>query len=103
MGIEITELKSDPCPCGAGEQLTVSCRPVCTEGALKSVKISIPPFGDFPLFDDGTHGDAVAGDGIYTRQETIPFLAPRGRHRLKVTAESEQGETASAILEIEIN
>lgn len=38
-----------------------------------------------PLFDDGTHGDQTAGDGIYSRQYTIPSA---GRHEWKIV---EQG------------
>ena len=83
MGIEIVEARSDPQPCPAGEDLTVTCRVACTGGSVKSVAVAIPPLGDFALYDDGTHGDETAGDGTYSRRETIPFLAPRGKHELE--------------------
>jgi hypothetical protein len=37
-----------------------------------------------PMFDDGTHGDGSAGDGIYTAQVTI---ATAERYEFKVTSE----------------
>lgn len=103
MAIEIAQTNSEPCPCPAGDDLTVTCKVVCNESSVTSVKVTIPPFGDFDLYDDGTRGDAVAGDGTYSRRETIPFLAPRGKHELKVTARSDQGETASGTVEVEIS
>ena len=58
--------------------------------------ISLAPWfiwGDFngwsgttdPMYDDGTHGDAAANDGIYTAQIT---LASAGRYEFKVTSGS---------------
>ncbi len=37
---------------------------------------------DNPLYDDGTHGDAVAGDAIFTTEIAIPAA---GRYEFKVT------------------
>ncbi|MBN1581463.1 MAG: hypothetical protein JXA89_12240, partial [Anaerolineae bacterium] len=37
-----------------------------------------------PMFDDGMHGDAMAGDGIYTAQVSVPTA---GRHEFKVASE----------------
>jgi len=100
--ITISECKTEPSPCPAGEVLTASCRVVSDEGRVISVKVTIPRLGDFDLYDDGTHGDATAGDGIYSRRETIPFLAPRGKYELEVTAQDDRGTTASARLPVEI-
>ena len=36
------------------------------------------------MFDDGTHGDAIAGDGVFTAQVTVG--PQRGRNRLVVDA-----------------
>jgi len=37
---------------------------------------------DYPLYDDGTHGDVTAGDNIFTAEIAIPSA---GRHEFKVT------------------
>lgn len=37
-----------------------------------------PQNPDTAMYDDGTHGDAAAGDGIYTFQVTFPYTSPDG-------------------------
>ena len=37
-----------------------------------------------PLFDDGSHGDPVAGDGVYTAMVTVPSA---GRYEFKIATE----------------
>ena len=37
-----------------------------------------------PMYDDGTHGDSAAGDGVYTASVTV---AAPGRHEFKVASE----------------
>ncbi|MBI5645559.1 MAG: hypothetical protein HY962_01395 [Ignavibacteriae bacterium] len=37
----------------------------------------------FIMFDDGTHGDALAGDGTYTIDVQLPSTAARGRYRFE--------------------
>jgi glycosidase len=39
---------------------------------------------DDPLYDDGTHGDVVPGDGVFTALVTV---SPAGRHEFKVAVE----------------
>jgi glycosidase len=39
---------------------------------------------DDPMFDDGTHGDATAGDGVYTALVTV---ATAGRYEFKIASE----------------
>lgn len=36
------------------------------ETATRTVPVKIPPMKREPMFDDGTHGDEVAGDGVFS-------------------------------------
>jgi hypothetical protein len=39
---------------------------------------------DLPIHDDGTEGDAVKGDGIYSGQSTVPKTAAQKTHHFDV-------------------
>jgi hypothetical protein len=44
------------------------------------------------LHDDGTPPDAKAGDGIWSRQVDVPFMAPPGQFTLEITAYNSKDE-----------
>lgn len=44
-----------------------------------------------PLYDDGTHGDVVAGDGTWSTYFLVPYNAPNGTHMLNLTARAIDG------------
>ena len=72
-----------------GGQLTVSVGVAGKEGTQpqpSEVFIDLPPMGGgaVPLFDDGTHGDQVPGDGRFARAIQIPADAGLGPHPLTV-------------------
>lgn len=48
------------------------------------------------LYDDGTHGDAVAGDGIYSLSLTVPQNQAGGSYSIPVSISDAQGRTATA-------
>jgi len=55
------------------------------------------------LFDDGTHGDAVAGDGVYSDNElrTISGAAPGPRTiRVRATVVDAAGKSHSTVIEL---
>jgi hypothetical protein len=45
-----------------------------------------------PLHDDGTGGDAEAGDGKWTLKVDVPFTAPPGSYTLEIAAYRKDGE-----------
>ncbi|MBT7457837.1 MAG: T9SS type A sorting domain-containing protein [Gemmatimonadetes bacterium] len=47
--------------------------------------------GSFPMRDDGTHGDDVAGDGRYAGIVRLPGGLLSGEYRIEVRAEDEEG------------
>src|SRR5262249_48694799 len=48
------------------------------------------------FFDDGTHGDLVAGDNIFSFQQTIGAAIDTGAKYMVATIADAQGRTASA-------
>lgn len=55
-----------------------------------------------PLFDDGTNGDATAGDGTYSYAAGIPAGVSGGSKSLPVTVTDDQQRTASATIAMEV-
>ncbi|MEW6096264.1 MAG: choice-of-anchor X domain-containing protein, partial [bacterium] len=56
---------------------------------VKAVYIDLTPIEGSPnqsMFDDGTNGDEIANDGIYTYKTTIPNSVPYGVKNLVITA-----------------
>ena len=51
--------------------------------------------GSQRMYDDGTHGDAAAGDGVYT-VELVAAFSSGGEARVEVTVEDSGGATARA-------
>ncbi|MEI9999294.1 MAG: DNRLRE domain-containing protein [Verrucomicrobiota bacterium] len=48
------------------------------------------------LYDDGTHGDTTAGDGIYSLSEVVPPGQAGGAYSVPVTITDAQGRSSSA-------
>lgn len=55
------------------------------------------------FYDDGTNGDAVAGDNIYSFRYTIPANLGGGTTSVNVTVSDAQGRTASPTINLTIN
>jgi hypothetical protein len=58
-------------------------------GDIVSVEIDLSEVGgdaSQELYDDGTNGDDVPGDGIYSFETTIPALVPAGNYQLSISA-----------------
>lgn len=85
MAISINDIKYSPDPLTAGGKVKATCKVTADEG-IKSVKIYDPDYRALVAYDDGTHGDDVAGDGIYTLTEDVPYDAPSGTYYVTVVA-----------------
>ncbi|HEX3896658.1 MAG TPA: Ig-like domain repeat protein [Rudaea sp.] len=55
------------------------------------------------FFDDGTHGDQNANDGVYTFATRIPGDVALGDKTLPVTITDDQSRTASATIQLTVN
>jgi hypothetical protein len=70
--------------------LTVQTTPLVLEpGAPPTVTVDLTPIGgasDALMLDDGTGGDQIAGDGIYTDRITVPREIPNGQKDLAITS-----------------
>ncbi|MBI5664920.1 MAG: hypothetical protein HZC49_07520 [Nitrospirae bacterium] len=64
-------------------------------GVITSVTIDLSVIGGGQtqtLYDDGTHGDTVAGDNLYSFLRTIPDYAPSGTNTFHIIAVTSQGQ-----------
>jgi hypothetical protein len=118
MPVSYFNSSSTPAPCPTGTQLSamISASPnnpvvggevKFTANITKAISPSstgIKAYLDFnspyyadvaqPMFDDGTHGDATAGDGIYTVTTTIPAETTSGfTFPANVTVNDAQGSS----------
>lgn len=93
---------ADPAAVDPTEQslLTVAINvPACATSTGHTVTADLSPIegsGSQQLFDDGPgggHGDAAAGDGIYSYLATIGATTPPAAYSLNVTANDAQGHT----------
>jgi hypothetical protein len=65
-------------------------------GVINGVTIDLSVIGGSQtqaLYDDGTNGDSVAGDGLYSFVWTIPDYAPSGTNTFHIIADSSQGSS----------
>ncbi|MEO6924330.1 MAG: lamin tail domain-containing protein, partial [Bryocella sp.] len=77
-------------------QVTPSTAPA---GTVTSATINLQGIGGplaQPMYDDGTHGDAVAGDGVYTFNATVGSGAVLGAHQPNVTVIDSRGQSSLA-------
>lgn len=54
------------------------------------------------FYDDGTHGDTTAGDGIYSTQYLIGSAAPAGTIAIPITVRDAQGRTATTSISFRV-
>jgi hypothetical protein len=72
-------------------------------GVLESVAIDLSSIGRSPyqnLYDDGTHGDEIAGDGAYSFEVTVPAGTDEGEKSLTVTLVYDGGKTMESSVEL---
>ena len=79
MAITISDVKFDPEPLVAGKDVKATCK-VSADAGVKSVTVYDPRGWAIKMYDDGTHGDEKAGDGVYTLTEHVPYDADSGTY-----------------------
>lgn len=57
---------------------------------------------EVPLYDDGTRGDAVAGDGRWTSYAIVPSAAPLGSFQVPVRAVDLDGGTSTSAFSVTV-
>jgi subtilisin family serine protease len=55
-----------------------------------------------PLYDDGTHGDVTAADGIFSFDATVPMAATAGAYVIPVTIVDAQARTGAAQIAVRV-
>jgi hypothetical protein len=75
---------------------------VTADGAVESVKIYDPEYRVLQAYDDGTHGDDVAGDGVYTLVTDVPYDAPAGMYDISVVVTDKKGNVERKAIAIRI-
>jgi hypothetical protein len=101
MAITISEIKCTPDPLVPGKKVKATCKVTADEG-VKSVKIYDPDYNAMEAYDDGTHGDDVAGDGIYTLVTDVPYDAPSGTYYITITVTDKKDNVERKSLPINI-
>ena len=101
MAISIDEIKYTPDPIKAGGKVKGTCK-VTADGDIESVKVYDPDYNVFQAYDDGTHGDDVAGDGVYTMETTIPYDASPGTYYVTIAVTDKEGNTERKSVPVEI-
>ena len=91
MAIEISDVKIEPYPIQPGKKVKVTAK-ITSPNGIESVKVYDPRGWVLTAYDDGTHGDEVAGDGIYTLVEEVPFDAPPGEYYATLVVTDKAGE-----------
>jgi Big-like domain-containing protein/lamin tail-like protein len=85
---------------GGSTLLTVETLPGANPATtVSSVRADLSAIGGSvsqPFFDDGTHGDAVAGDNVYSFLASVPADAPSGTKNIQATITDSQSRTGTA-------
>ena len=101
VAISIDDIKYTPNPIVAGKKVKATCKVTADEG-IASVKLYDPEYNVINAYDDGTHGDDVAGDDVYTLVEDVPYDAPAGVYDVTIVATDKKGEVERKIVSIRI-
>jgi hypothetical protein len=93
MAIHIVDTKIVPDTLMAGKDAKVFCK-VDSSADIQSVQVIDPRDWVLKMYDDGTHGDEAAGDGVYTLTEQVPYDADPGWYDAMIVARNSTGEVA---------
>ncbi|GEM_PF-3246471 len=91
-----------PASTRAGRTVTFTVE-ASDDGMVASVTIDLSPMGATAteaLYDDGTHGDAIAGDGTWTLDFTLPGSQTDGNYTLTLTATDDAGDASSTQVDL---
>ncbi|MBS0589646.1 MAG: lamin tail domain-containing protein, partial [Proteobacteria bacterium] len=91
-----------PAPAGGSSTLSVTVTPGTNPASTGlSVTVDLTNIGgvnNFVLYDDGTHGDAVAGDNVFTATANVGASVTPNNYPLPITVRDFQLRTAAAVL-----
>jgi predicted extracellular nuclease len=84
--------------------LTVTISPSTTTGVSVTADLtSLGGAANTAFYDDGTHGDATAGDDVFSLSYTIPSNSGTGSQTIPVSASDGQGHNASTTINVSVN
>ncbi len=85
----LQEATTLPSEIAQGQNKTLSIKVDCEEHENTEVRVDMAPLGgNYPrLYDDGTHGDTLAGDGRFSLRVSIPENTPLGKYTIGVSVE----------------
>ena len=101
MAITITDLNMTPYPMVPGKKAKGTAK-IISDEKIESVKLHTPEYRVMTAYDDGTHGDEVAGDGVYTVEDTVPFDAPAGTYDFTIVATDVKGNVERKTVSVRI-
>lgn len=101
MAISIDEVKYTPDPMIAGSKVKATCK-VTSDVEIESVKLHDPEYRVLQAYDDGTHGDDVAGDSVYTMETDVPYEAPPGTYYVTIVVTDKEGNTERKSVPVKI-
>ena len=101
MAITIGDIQYTPNPMVAGKKVKATCK-VTSGEEIQSGKIYDPDYRVLEAYDDGTHGDDVAGDGVYTLETDVPYDAPPGTYYVTIAATDKKGNVERKTASIKI-
>ena len=92
--ISLTQASVVPAQARSGDAVLVSVRVTDPRGEVDTVAATLHGVNGFmfDLYDNGTHGDSVRGDGVWSYSLEIPMLAGADTYRIVVTAYNRNGD-----------
>jgi Bacterial Ig-like domain (group 3)/Lamin Tail Domain len=82
--------------------VTPGANPVSTGLAVSANLSSVGGSAAQQFFDDGTHGDAIAGDNVFSFQATVPAATTAGLKTIRATITDAQSRSGSASISLNV-
>lgn len=99
---------ANPNPVVAGQPVTLTVtvtpgtNPAGSGHAVTADLTALGGAADQTFYDDGTNGDAAAGDNIFTFMQTVPAVTSGGAKSLPVTITDQQDRTGTAAISLTV-
>lgn len=101
MSIRISEITFVPNPLVAGKEVKATCK-IESDAEITSVYVYDPRDWTLKMYDDGTHGDEVAQDGVYTLVERIPYDAEAGTYHSTIVVTDKNSNAERQTIEFRV-
>lgn len=102
MAITISGVKFNPDPLVGGKEVKATCK-VSADAGVKSVIVYDPRGWTIKMYDDGTHGDEEAGDGVYTLTEHVPYDADSGTYSSTIVVRDNDDNVERKTVSFQVN